>query len=72
MVTESFSKLGGRLLHWCQNIRTYWILDASECPPTFGVPFDLVIRLLPVAITIRKAVENAEEQRKAWIDFRYK
>jgi N-acetylmuramic acid 6-phosphate (MurNAc-6-P) etherase len=41
-------------------------------PPTFGVPFDLVIRLLPVAITIRKAVENAEEQHKAWIDFRYK
>ena len=38
------------------------ILDASECPPTYGVPFDLVIGLIAGGDTaIRKAVENAED-----------
>jgi N-acetylmuramic acid 6-phosphate etherase len=38
------------------------ILDASECPPTFGVPYDLVVGLIAGGDTaIKKAVENAED-----------
>ncbi len=38
------------------------ILDASECPPTFGVSHDLVIGIIAGGDTaIRKAVENAED-----------
>ena len=46
------------------------ILDASECPPTFGVPFDLVNGIIAGGDTaIRKAVENAEDDmNQAWID----
>lgn len=46
------------------------ILDASECPPTFGVPYDLVIGLIAGGdIAIKKAVENAEDDpEQAWID----
>ena len=37
------------------------IVDASECPPTFGVPHGLVIGLIAGGDTaIRKAVEFAE------------
>ncbi len=44
------------------------ILDASECPPTFGVPYDWVIGLMAGGdIAIRKAVEFAEDdQHLAW------
>jgi N-acetylmuramic acid 6-phosphate etherase len=46
------------------------ILDASECPPTYGVPFDWVIGLIAGGDdAIRKAVENAEDnQEQAWRD----
>lgn len=46
------------------------ILDASECPPTFGVPFDMVIGLIAGGDqAIRKAVENAEDsQNQGWED----
>lgn len=46
------------------------IVDASECPPTFGVPFDLVIGLIAGGDTaIRRAVEFAEDDRQqAWKD----
>ncbi|WP_235296477.1 N-acetylmuramic acid 6-phosphate etherase [Portibacter marinus] len=38
------------------------ILDASECPPTFGVPDDWVVGLIAGGDkAIRKAVENAED-----------
>src|SRR5690606_7447999 len=38
------------------------IVDASECPPTFGVSDDWVIGLIAGGDTaIRKAVENAED-----------
>lgn len=50
------------------------IVDASECPPTFGVAFDRVIGLIAGGDqAIRRAVENAEddenqgfEDLKAW------
>lgn len=46
------------------------IVDASECPPTFGVPFDLVIGLIAGGDTaIRRAVEFAEDDNEqAWKD----
>lgn len=38
------------------------VLDASECPPTFGVDYDKVIGLIAGGDgAIRKAVENAED-----------
>lgn len=46
------------------------ILDASECPPTFGVPHDLVIALMAGGDgAIRRAVEFAEDdEHSAWIE----
>lgn len=46
------------------------VLDASECPPTYGVSHDLVIGLIAGGDTaIRKAVENAEDDpNMAWDD----
>ena len=46
------------------------ILDASECPPTFGVPEDLVIGLIAGGDSaIRKAVEHAEDSlEQSWKD----
>jgi len=38
------------------------ILDASECPPTYGVPYDLVIGVIAGGdIAIQKSVEKAED-----------
>ncbi len=46
------------------------VLDASECPPTYGVPFDMVVGIIAGGDqAIRKAVENAEDNREqAWKD----
>ena len=46
------------------------ILDASECPPTYGVPHDWVIGLIAGGdAAIRKAVEHAEDDvEQAWKD----
>lgn len=46
------------------------IVDASECPPTYGVPFDLVIGLIAGGDgAIRKAVEFAEDDtQQGWKD----
>ncbi len=46
------------------------IVDASECPPTFGVTHDLVIGLIAGGDTaIRKAVEFAEDsENQGWKD----
>lgn len=48
------------------------ILDASECPPTFGVPDDWVIGLIAGGdAAIRKAVESAEDStEQAWLDMK--
>jgi len=64
-------KLGGRLFYiGAGTSGRLGILDASECPPTFGVPFDLVIGIIAGGDkAIRKAVENAEDDaNQAWID----
>lgn len=46
------------------------IVDASECPPTFGVPHGLVIGLIAGGdAAIRKAVEHAEDDtEQGWKD----
>lgn len=46
------------------------ILDASEIPPTYGMPFDRVIGLIAGGDqAIRKAVEKAEDdEHQAWKD----
>lgn len=48
------------------------IVDASECPPTFGVPHDVVIGLIAGGDTaIRKAVEFAEDNTDlGWEDLK--
>ena len=64
-------KLGGRLFYiGAGTSGRLGIVDASECPPTFGVPFDLVIGIIAGGDTaIRKAVEFAEDDTKqAWKD----
>lgn len=46
------------------------ILDASECPPTYGVSPDLVIGIIAGGdYAIRNAVENAEDNpNQGWLD----
>jgi len=46
------------------------VVDASECPPTFGVSDKLVIGIIAGGETaIRKAVENAEDStEQGWLD----
>lgn len=48
------------------------VVDASECPPTFGVPHNLVVGLIAGGdAAIRKAVENAEDDsNQAWLDLK--
>lgn len=64
-------KLGGRLFYiGAGTSGRLGIVDASECPPTFGVPFDLVNGIIAGGDTaIRRAVENAEDNKtQAWLD----
>lgn len=46
------------------------IVDASECPPTFGVPHGMVVGIIAGGDkAIRKAVENAEDDpHQGWQD----
>jgi N-acetylmuramic acid 6-phosphate etherase len=69
-VVEQMKK-GGRLFYiGAGTSGRLGIVDASECPPTFGVPFDLVIGIIAGGDTaIRKAVEFAEDDKQqAWKD----
>lgn len=73
LVSEIVSKMkeGGRLFYiGAGTSGRLGIVDASECPPTFGVPFDLVIGIIAGGdAAIRKAVENAEDSTtQAWLD----
>ena len=64
-------KSGGRLFYiGAGTSGRLGILDASECPPTFGVPHGLVVGLIAGGDTaIRKAVEFAEDDPKqGWKD----
>jgi N-acetylmuramic acid 6-phosphate etherase len=69
-VTEKM-KAGGRLFYiGAGTSGRLGVVDASECPPTFGVPFDWVVGIIAGGDTaIRKAVEFAEDDdQQAWKD----
>ncbi len=73
--TEIIEKLkkGGRLFYiGAGTSGRLGIVDASECPPTFGVPHDLVIALIAGGdFAIRKAVEFAEDSKEqGWQDLK--
>ena len=73
LVTKTIEKmkLGGRLFYiGAGTSGRLGIVDASECPPTFGVSFDLVNGIIAGGDkAIRRAVENAEDNTtQAWQD----
>jgi N-acetylmuramic acid 6-phosphate etherase len=64
-------KVGGRLFYiGAGTSGRLGILDASECPPTYGIPHDWVIGIIAGGDSaIRKAVEFAEDDfEQAWKD----
>jgi N-acetylmuramic acid 6-phosphate etherase len=64
-------KSGGRLFYiGAGTSGRLGVVDASECPPTFGVDFDTIIGIIAGGDTaIRKAVEFAEDDKnQAWKD----
>jgi N-acetylmuramic acid 6-phosphate etherase len=74
LLTEKVSeqlKKGGRLFYvGAGTSGRLGIVDASECPPTFGVPHGLVVGLIAGGdAAIRKAVEFAEDSKEqGWKD----
>ncbi|MFD1163201.1 MULTISPECIES: N-acetylmuramic acid 6-phosphate etherase [Hwangdonia] len=73
LVEDIYSKMksGGRLFYiGAGTSGRLGVLDASECPPTYGVPDNLVIGLIAGGdMALRKAVENAEDDTEmAWKD----
>ncbi|UJH66683.1 N-acetylmuramic acid 6-phosphate etherase [Allomuricauda sp. SCSIO 65647] len=71
--TVSRMEKGGRLFYiGAGTSGRLGVLDASECPPTYGVSDDWVIGLIAGGdIALRKAVENAEDDaEQAWKDLK--
>ena len=71
-IVKRFKK-GGRLFYiGAGTSGRLGVLDASECPPTYGVPHDWVIGLIAGGDgALRKAVENAEDDfDQAWEDLK--
>jgi N-acetylmuramic acid 6-phosphate etherase len=73
LVTQVVARMreGGRLFYiGAGTSGRLGIVDASECPPTYGVPHDLVVGLIAGGDgAIRKAVEFAEDDPdQAWKD----
>lgn len=70
VITTQIEK-GGRLFYiGAGTSGRLGVLDASECPPTFGVSDNVVIGLIAGGdVALRKAVENAEDDNvRAWKD----
>ena len=72
-VNAAYEKMknGGRLFYiGAGTSGRLGIVDASECPPTFGVDHDMVIGLIAGGDSaIRKAVEFAEDDyNQGWLD----
>jgi N-acetylmuramic acid 6-phosphate etherase len=73
LVAETVTKMkaGGRLFYiGAGTSGRLGVVDASECPPTYGVPFDYVVGIIAGGDqAIRKAVEYAEDDtEQAWKD----
>jgi N-acetylmuramic acid 6-phosphate etherase len=67
-------KIGGRIFYiGAGTSGRLGVVDASECPPTFGVSFDLVNGIIAGGDkAIRRAVENAEDNvAQAWLDLQH-
>lgn len=76
LTTQITQKLknGGRLFYLGAGTSgRLGVLDASECPPTFGVSHELVVGLIAGGDSaIRKAVENAEDSTtQGWLDLKH-
>ena len=72
IIVAQFKK-GGRLFYiGAGTSGRLGVLDASECPPTFGVGDDVIIGLIAGGdVALRKAVENAEDdETRAWVDLK--
>ncbi|TWJ04550.1 N-acetylmuramic acid 6-phosphate etherase [Mucilaginibacter frigoritolerans] len=70
-ITADKMKQGGRLFYiGAGTSGRLGVVDASECLPTFGVPFDMVVGLIAGGDgAIRAAVEFAEDNaEQAWLD----
>lgn len=70
VIVEKFQQ-GGRLFYMGAGTSgRLGVVDASECPPTFGVPHGLVVGLIAGGdLAIRKAVEFAEDDKnQGWKD----
>ena len=65
-IAERMAK-GGRLFYiGCGTSGRLGVLDASECPPTYGVSQDLVVGIIAGGDgALRKAVEGAEDNYEA-------
>ncbi len=73
LIEGAFLKMknGGRLFYLGSGTSgRLGIVDASECPPTYGVPHGLVVGIIAGGDpAIRKAVENAEDDPlQGWYD----
>jgi N-acetylmuramic acid 6-phosphate etherase len=71
LATTEKMRAGGRLFYiGAGTSGRLGVVDASECPPTFGVPFDWVVGIIAGGDSaIRKAVEFAEDDaEQAWLD----
>jgi N-acetylmuramic acid 6-phosphate etherase len=72
VITEKM-KMGGRLFYMGAGTSgRLGIVDASECPPTYGVPHGMVVGLIAGGDkAIRKAVEFAEDDtQQGWKDLK--
>jgi N-acetylmuramic acid 6-phosphate etherase len=70
MVTDKML-MGGRLFYiGAGTSGRLGVVDASECPPTFGVPYGLVVAIIAGgAKAITEAVEFAEDDiKQGWLD----
>lgn len=65
-ITERMKK-GGKLYYiGCGTSGRLGVLDASECPPTYGVPYDCVVGIIAGGeVAIRRSVEGAEDNYDA-------
>lgn len=71
VIVDKISNYNGRLFYiGAGTSGRLGVLDASECPPTFGVSDNVIIGLIAGGDgALRKAVENAEDdENQAWKD----
>lgn len=68
-ITEAFKK-GGRLVYMGAGTSgRLGVLDASECPPTFGTPHEMVVGLIAGGNeAMFKAVEGAEDSARMGVE----